>query len=134
MPLENAKEFLDKIVEDKALQERLTGKEPEEVLAAAKELGLECTREELEEAAKKRELDMDELAETAGGANIEFERSMAGKIIRRESPCTNPGGHQWVYTHHDEERNTLFIFPFFGTKGYNYFKCEYCNRTKRERV
>ena len=78
--------------------------------------------------------DMDELADTAGGANIEFERSLAGKIIRRESPCTNPGGHQWVYTHHDEERNTLFIFPFFGTKGYNYFKCEYCNRTKRERV
>ena len=63
MSMENAKEFLKKITKDEALKERLTGKEPEEVLAAAKELGMECTREELEEVAKSMELSPDEMGD-----------------------------------------------------------------------
>ena len=42
--MENAKEFLKKIAEDEALNARLAGKEPEEVLSAAKELDMECTK------------------------------------------------------------------------------------------
>ena len=125
MSMENAKEFLKKIAEDEALKERLAGKEPEEVLAAAKELGLECTREELEEAAKSTELNLDEMSSASGGNFI--------MPIPIKFKCTNPEGHHWVYTHHEEEEINL-LFISLGTRGYNHFECSFCHATKRERV
>ena len=125
MSMENAKEFLKKIAEDEALKERLAGKEPEEVLAAAKELGMECTREELEEVAKSMELDPDEMSSASGGNFI--------MPIPIKFKCTNPKGHHWVYTHHEEEEINL-LFISLGTRGYNHFECSFCHATKRERV
>ena len=40
MALENAKKFVEMIENDKALKERIAKMQPEESLAAAKELGL----------------------------------------------------------------------------------------------
>lgn len=135
MSMENAKEFLKKILDDEALKERLTGKEPEEVLADAKELGLKCTQEELEEAAKSTELTMDEMTDVAGGINMDAAIKHLVKAAKESSPaCTNPGGHNWVYTHHEEEENTLLGFIPWGTKGYNYFECTFCHATKKEHV
>ena len=111
MSMENAKEFLKKILDDEALKERLTGKEPEEVLADAKELGLKCTQEELEEAAKSTELTMDEMTDVAGGINMDAAIKHLVKAAKESSPaCTNPGGHNWVYTHHEEEENSNVLF------------------------
>ena len=135
MSMENAKEFLKKILDDEALKERLTGKEPEEVLADAKELGLKCTQEELEEAAKSTELTLDEMTDVAGGINMDAAIKHLVKAAKESSPaCTNPGGHNWVYTHHEEEENTLLGFIPWGTKGYNYFECTFCHATKKEHV
>ena len=132
MSIENAKEFLKKIAEDEALKERLAGKEPEEVLAAAKELGMECTREELEEVAKSMELGPDEMGDVSAGINLD---SLFGVRPPKDIPkCTNPAGHHWVYTHHEEEENTLLGFIPWGTKGYNYFECTFCHATKKEHV
>ena len=132
MSTENAKGFLNKVAEDKALKERLAGKEPEEVLAAAKELGMECTREELEEVAKSMELGPDEMGDVSAGINLD---SLFGVRPPKDIPkCTNPAGHHWVYTHHEEEENTLLGFIPWGTKGYNYFECTFCHATKKEHV
>ena len=149
MSMENAKEFLKKITESEALKERLAGKTPAEVLADAKELGLKCTQEELEEAAKSTELTMDEMTDAAGGINMDAAikhlvkhshsspsaPNKSSSAAKESSPsCTNPGGHNWVYTHHEEEENTLLGFIPWGTKGYNYFECTFCHATKKEHV
>ena len=83
MSMENAKEFLKKITKDEALKERLTGKEPEEVLAVAKELGMECTREELEEIAKSMELDLNEMDQVAAGRTPAVVLSIFQKTINK---------------------------------------------------
>ena len=132
MSMENAKEFLKKITKDEALKERLTGKEPEEVLAAAKELGMECTREELEEIAKSMELDRDEMGDVSAGINLD---SLFGVRPPKDIPkCTNPAGHHWVYTHHEEKEDKLFWLIPVGTIGYNHFECSFCHATKKEHV
>ena len=128
MSMENAKEFLKKITEDEALKERLAGKEPEEVLAAAKELGMECTREELEEVAKSMELGPDEMGSASGGGGY-----LVPVTLRGVFKCTNPEGHHWVYTHHEEEELN-FLFISLGTRGYNHFECSFCHATKKEHV
>ena len=132
MSMENAKEFLKKITEDEALKERLAGKEPEEVLAAAKELGMECTREELEEIAKSMELGPDEMGDVSAGINLD---SLFGVRPPKDIPkCTNPAGHHWVYTHHEEKEDKLFWLIPIGTIGYNHFECSFCHATKKEHV
>ena len=118
MSMENAREFLKKIGKDEALKERLTGKEPEEVLPAAKELGLECTQEELETAAKSRELSPDEMAGAAGGSFVK-------NHWNNPKLCSNPAGHQWVYLRHEEEEQKLLWFEW--SYGYNYYECAHCH-------
>ena len=75
MALENARKFLEQVMKDKALRARTAEKEPAEVVAIAKELGLEATAEELEQAVKAmrqeaeepKELTLDEMDKAAGG-------------------------------------------------------------------
>ena len=76
MALENARKFLEQVMKDKALRARTAEKEPAEVVAIARELGLEATAEELEQAVKAmrktageatKELSIDELGKVAGG-------------------------------------------------------------------
>ena len=133
MAMENAQKFLKKIVEDKALQERLAGKGPGEVLAAAKELGLECTQEELEKAAECRELNPDEMADTAAGVNYNDIKKLVTDKLGKLTTCSNPAGHQWVYTHHVEEDKS-FLGISFGTTGYNCFECAHCHQTMKKHV
>ena len=75
MALENARKFLEQVMKDKALRARTAEKEPAEVVAIARELGLEATAEELEQAVKAmrqeaeepKELTLDEMDKAAGG-------------------------------------------------------------------
>ena len=136
MSMENAKEFLKKIAEDEALKERLAGKEPEEVLAAAKELGMECTREELEEVAKSMELNPDEM----GGVSASISNPVSDAISSGFSSgsdipkCTDPLGHLWVFTHYEEEEDKLFWLIPIGTNKYIHYRCKFCNATKKALV
>ena len=84
---------------------------------------------------RKMELTMDEMTDVAGGINMDAAIKHLVKAAKESSPaCTNPGGHNWVYTHHEEEENTLLGFIPWGTKGYNYFECTFCHATKKEHV
>ena len=75
MALENARKFLEQVMKDKALRARTAEKEPAEVVAIARELGLEATAEELEQAVKAmrqeaeepKKLTLDEMDKAAGG-------------------------------------------------------------------
>lgn len=76
MALENAKEFLKRVMSDKALCARVGEKEPTEVVEIAKELGFDVTVEELEGAVKAlrqaamqelKELNFDEMDKAVGG-------------------------------------------------------------------
>lgn len=67
MALTNAQEFLKRLKEDEALQKRMAGLTREEGLAAAKEMGLDFTLEELKETAANRDLPMWEMEKIAGG-------------------------------------------------------------------
>ena len=132
MSMENAKEFLKKIVDDEALKERLAGKEPEEFLAAAKELGMECTWEELEAIAKSMELSPDEM----GNVSAAYGPGSVGNAITSGCgipKCTDPLGHFWAFTHYEEEEDTFCFIPI-GTLKFIHYKCKFCNATKREPV
>ena len=77
MALENAKKFLEQVLKDGALRARMAEKDPAEAAAIAKELGLDVTAEELEQAVKAmrraggeatKELSPDEMDKAAGGS------------------------------------------------------------------
>ncbi|MBQ8137292.1 MAG: Nif11-like leader peptide family RiPP precursor [Clostridia bacterium] len=120
MSLENAKKFVQMVQEDEALKARVANLKPEEALAAAKELGLEFTANDLEEAIGDRVLDMDELVQAAGGIPV------------KTKPCPNDpnGKHDWVKTGHREIPHKFLWIDF--TDGYDYFKCSKCGAEKRK--
>ena len=76
MALENAKKFLEQVMNDETLRARVMEREPDEVASMAKELGFDLTLEELTAAMKAfkpadgsrlQELTVDELEQVAGG-------------------------------------------------------------------
>ena len=76
MALENAQKFLEQVMADEALRERVAEKESAEVAALARELGFEMTAEELIESVnmmrepeeeKLKELSLAEMDQAAGG-------------------------------------------------------------------
>ena len=71
-----AKEFLNKVISDEALRERLADKDPSQAAAVAAELGYAVTAKELLEAKKELcrqngtevvELDLEDMDRAAGG-------------------------------------------------------------------
>jgi len=67
MAIENAKRFVEMVAADAALKARLETLDSEAVLAAAKEMGLDFTAEELKAAAMDQAVALDELDEVAEG-------------------------------------------------------------------
>jgi predicted ribosomally synthesized peptide with nif11-like leader len=127
MSQQNAGKFINLLLSDKALQERTAGMKPEEVLACAREQGLECTLEELKAATlKSRELTPDEMDQAAGGI-----RSGARKLSTdsSDSSCPNSpdGSHKWVKT--AEYLDDTFLFLEHWTV---FYTCDYCMATKRK--
>lgn len=122
MSQQNACKFIDLILSDKALQERMSDMKPDEVLAVAREQGLECTLEELKEAtAKTRELSLDEMEQTAGG------KQTSPKIpFHCDKSPTNY--HKWLKTAEYKQAEFLFL------EGWDvFYVCEHCGRTKRKK-
>ncbi len=105
------------------MSERTANKGEEEVLAIAKEMGLDFTSDELKEAAGSVELNLAELESAAGGTTPSWDRC----------PARGYGGaHNWVLIAHEEDE-------WFGwlkdgglfTIGYNTYKCTYCNEIEK---
>ena len=124
MAIENAKRFVEMVAADAALKARLEMLDSEAVLAAAKEMGLDFTAEELKAAAMVQEVSPDELDEVAGGKKMSGSLAWCTKSPNQE--------HNWVYTGHEEEPHSFLCWDW--TFGYDHYKCTYCGKTKREHV
>ena len=121
MSLQNASKFIDLLLSDKAMQERTAGMKPEEVLAYARELGLECTLEELkEETLKSRELSPNEMEQTAGGS------AAANHYTSPTCPKSPDKKHKWVKTGEHLSETLLFLESWDV-----FYTCEYCMKSKR---
>lgn len=105
MSLQNANKFIDLLLSDKTMQERTAGMKPEEVLAFAREQGLECTLEELkEETLKSRELSPDEMDQAAGGSAAAYHYSKE-KCPKSPDPDHQ---HKWVKTGNTSQKPSCF--------------------------
>ena len=125
MSLENAKKFLNEIAKDEALKERLAGKDSTEVLAAAKELGLECSVEEMEEAAKgTAELSPEEMADVSGGGILDFFHAML--MAWDIHNCEN-NNHDFVWQG-EVESEVHFNVPYYYQ--YKILVCTKCGKKK----
>lgn len=131
MALENARKFIEMVREDEALQDRTANRGEEEVMAIARELGLDFTPEEMKEAARIREISADELDSAAGG------RMKIFKIKRRQQAEGVPDeeGHIWYKIGHYEDewfswlkKDGLFSF------GYDIYECSHCGKQIRIHV
>ena len=117
-------------MEDETLRERTANKSEEEVLAVAKEMGLDYTTEELKEAVNARELDLSEMEPVAGG----FLNSNCVKNFDEQYGCPkHRGDHKWIKTGHyeDEWFGWLKKGGLFSI-GYDTFQCEYCGKKKEK--
>jgi len=74
---ENLKKFLEDVSKDAELSVKVSNMDMEELLALAKELGLELTEADLAKPAVK-ELKDDELDAVAGGADVSCACAMGG--------------------------------------------------------
>ena len=124
MAIENAKRFVEMVAANAALKARIETLDSEAVLAAAKEMGLDFTAEELKAAAMVQEVSPDELDEVAGGKKMSGSLAWCTKSPNQE--------HNWVYTGHEEEPHSFLCWDW--TFGYDHYKCTYCGKTKREHV
>ena len=121
MSQQNADQFIDLLLSDKDLQERTAGMKPEEVLACAREQGLECTLEELkEETLKSRELSPDEMDQVDGGSTAAHHYSAP------KCPKSPDHKHHWVKTGEKLAGTILFVETWNV-----FYTCEYCMATKR---
>ena len=130
MAIENAKRFVEMVAADAALKARIETLDSEAVLAAAKEMGLDFTAEELKAAAMVQEVALDELDKVVGGVG----KKMSGKMSGGVAWCTKSPNqeHNWVKTGHEEEPHSFLCWDW--TYGYDHYKCTYCGKTKREHV
>ena len=115
--------FVEMVLNDEELQKRTEAMESEEVLALAKEQGLEFTLDELKDVDNNRELSTDELDEVVGGEGVTRLGSRSGNPDRCPS---NPNGkeHEWVETGKFDEK-VLFV-----TVQRVFITCKYCMKTR----
>lgn len=87
MSLQSAKDFLKKIKDDKALEEKLEAAEPKTRPQIVKDAGFEFTKEEYHQAAEElgaaQELTAEELQGVAGGVGYPYQ---PGGPIRPDEP------------------------------------------------
>lgn len=74
---ENLKKFLEMVSKDEELSKKVSAMQKEEVLALAKDMGMELTEEDFAENAVQ-ELDDDDLDTVAGGSDVSCACAMGG--------------------------------------------------------
>ena len=124
MAIENAKQFVEKVKADVALNERLKGKKPEECLALAKEMGLEFTEEELKAALSVEELSLEDMDKVAGGSL----RKKKYYAWAQRCPANGDNDHVWVKTGHREDYSTFLWIEY--SDGWDIYTCSLCGKTK----
>ena len=128
MAMENAGKLVQMIREDENLKRRLEGMTPEEVLAFARESGLDVTAAELREAVKTQELLPEEMDGVAGGGILKSQDPDRNDVC----PRSPNGEHKWQLTGHEEVPHKFLWIDY--TVGYDHKKCSLCGKTLTEHV
>ncbi len=123
MAIESAKRFVQIIQEQKDINDRLSSLNQEECLKAAREMGLDFTREELQEAVKTV-VSMEEMEQVSGG--LLGDTDLDGRNFCVSSPNSE---HNWVKIGHYEDPRTILWVDF--TIGYDVYQCTYCHDKKK---
>ena len=138
MSKENAKDFVQAILNDEELRQRTEKMKPEDAVPLGKEMGYDFTVEELKEAGSEvRELSPEELENVAGGDSkavrdgINQHQRFRNKI-NQASHChgdIHGSLHNWVKTgQHVEEPILNGWLNWLGSWsiGYDQVKCTLC--------
>ena len=142
MSKENAKAFVQAILNDEELREKTANMKPEEAVPLAKEMGYDFTLEELEEVKNEdTELSPDELENAAGGyfqtlvnmraATKMYERNI--DMAKKEAHCfmdLSQPLHTPVFVRHEEKPILGGIFGW--SQGYDIVKCTRCGQEGRK--
>ena len=88
MALEDANKFTKMLLEDEELRGRFANMSIEEGLSAAKDMGLDCSLEELKEARDTSELTLDDMDKVSGG---DISAGTAGAMIGETSGAATGG-------------------------------------------
>jgi len=156
MSKENARVFVQAVLNDEELRGKTANMKPEEVIAFAKEMGFDFTLDELKEVKKDDieldelkevkekaiELDDEELGKVAGGAYYERDygtymyKVMTEKYVDSHYCWVKGLGrtkkygplHDWVVVGHKEEPILGGCLSWLGgwTNGYDILKCSRC--------
>ena len=131
MSLESAKQFINLLKEDEALQKRMADLPAEEGLALPrllpepaypKGLGLDFTLEELKEAAAgKNELPVDEMEKIAGGGVPQLYDDLSDPSPAASCPKSPTGDHVW---------QEMAVFTEYLIIKHHVEKCAYCGATR----
>jgi len=138
MSKENAKAFVQAILDDEELRKRTEKMKPEDAVPLGKEMGYDFTLEEFtdvmnEDRELSRELSPDELEAVAGGyehVQRDMDRWKGFRMDHANKSChcyyklSNPL-HNYVLTGHVEEPVLWGIFGDY-TKGYDVYECSRC--------
>ena len=143
MSKENARVFVQAVLNDEELRKKTANIKPEEIVPFANEMGFDFTLDELKEVKKEDiELSPDELESVAGGARYERDYGTYMYKVRTElwvnshycwvkgSGRTKKYGplHDWVVVGHKEEPILGGWLSWAGdwTNGYDILKCSRC--------
>ena len=138
MSKENAKAFVQAILNDEELREKTANIKPEEIVPFAKEMGYDFTLEELKEVKEEDiELSPEELENVAGGDkyvkdNGTYFINARKKIHEQNLHCYNDLRkplHNWVKLgQHKEEPILEGCLSWLGnwSDGYDLCKCTLC--------
>ena len=133
MALEDARKFVEMAKNDEALREKLDGVQPEEVMAYAKELGLQFTVEELKDAVCSPKLSPEDMDLVAGGTGSSQDNDEYKDFDVGYSCKGSPDGkHAWVLTGHHEDNKSFACWDW--SYGYDHYKCIRCGHTYVHRV
>ena len=145
MSKENAKAFVQAILNDEELRSKTAGLAPEEVISFAKEMGYDFTLEELKDVKKEDvELSPEELEAAAGGdskagrnyidAHNAY-RKMAESMEHCYRDIKGPL-HDYIKIGHVEEPILGGCVSWLGdwTNGYDILKCSRCGNENRKKV
>jgi len=142
MSKENAKAFVQAVLNDEELRERAKDLKPEDAVPLGKEMGYDFTLEEFTDVMNEdRELSPDELENVAGGyfqtqVNMHDASRNYAKIIdkaKREAHCfmdLSQPLHTPVFVRHEEKPILGGIFGW--SQGYDIVKCTRCGQEGRK--
>ena len=145
MSKENAKAFVQAVLDDKELREKTANMKPEEAVPLGKEMGFDFTLEEFTDVMNEdKELSPEELEAAAGGLNKVFDamdnsRRSLDELPEQMKHCNedlNGPFHNWIVIGHEERPILGGLLSWAGdwSDGYDILKCSLCGVETKQKV